>query len=384
MIKPKFIPLVWKQLSRRRVRTALTLVGVALAMFLFSAVQAMQEGVRRATSASAGETTLVVYRENRYCPFTSRLPQHYEERIAQIAGVADLLPIQIVVSNCRTSLDVVTFRGVPPERMDGPFAREFRVIAGSIDEWRKRTDAALLGQALAERRGLRVGDRFDAAGVTVTVAGIVESSRAQDQNVAYVHLPFLQRSAGLRKLGVVTQFNVKVADPSQLETVARAIDQEFAGDSDPTHTTTEQAFVGRAAGDIIRIVSFTRWLGWGCLAAVLALVGNAIVLGVQDRVREHAVLQTLGFNGSLIARLIVAEGLLVALAGGAVGVAAAAAVVHFGRFSLTSEGLSINLTSSLMTTLIGLVLSAGLGVLAGLVPAWQASRREIAHSFRAV
>ena len=66
----------------------------------------------------------------------------------------------------------------------------------------------------------------------------------------------------------------------------------------------------------MQIVGFTRWLGWGSLAAVLALVGNAIVLSVQDRVKEHAVLQTLGFKPSMIGQLVVTEGLIVGILGG--------------------------------------------------------------------
>ncbi|HLL89541.1 MAG TPA: ABC transporter permease [Tepidisphaeraceae bacterium] len=384
MLRPKFLPLVLKQVTRRRVRSTLTVLGVAAAMFLFCAVQAMQAGVREATAATAKETTLVVYRQNRYCPFTSRLPQHYEQRIAALPGVASVVPVQVVVNNCRTSLDVVTFRGVPEEKLAAAFGRQFTVLSGSVAEWQRRTDAALLGEQLAARRGLRAGDRFEAAGVAVTVAGVIRSDRAQDQNVAYVHLPFLQRSAGLRKAGVVTQFNATVDDPAKLDEVAEAIDAEFAKDPDPTSTSSEQAFVARAAQDILRIVAFTRWLGWGCLAAVLALVGNAIVLGVQERVREHAVLQTLGFNGSLIAKLIVAEGLIVGILGGAVGTLAAVAVIRWGRFSLTTEGLSVPVVASATVVVVGLALSAALGVVAGLVPAWQASRREITQCFRAV
>ena len=316
MLRAKFLPFVVKQVTRRPVRAALTVLGVGTAMFLFCVVQAMQAGVREATETTAKDTTLVVYRENRYCPFTSRLPEHYGGRIAELPGVAAVVPMQIVVSNCRTSLDVVTFRGVPEGELAGAYGEAFEFVAGSVAEWQRRSDAAILGETLAERRGLGVGDRFDAAGVTVTVAGVVRSDRPQDRNVAYVHLPFLQQAAGLRKLGVVTQFNVKVDDPSRLESVAAAIDAEFAADTDPTSTSSEQAFVARAAQDVVRIVGFTRWLGWGCLAAVLALVGNAIVLSVQDRVREHAVLQTLGYTGGLIARLIVAEGMLVGLLGG--------------------------------------------------------------------
>ena len=384
MLAPKFIPLVVKQVVRHRTRTLLTLAGVATAMFLFSAVQAMQKGVEEATQTTAADTTLVVYRENRFCPATSRLPEYYLERIRRVPGVASAVPMKIEVTNCRTSLDVVTFRGVPPELFEAQYAPSLTVVSGSLADWTRRTDAALLGETLAKRRGLRVGDRFDALGITVYVAGVIRSDQPQDLNVAYVHLPFLQRSTGAKKLGVVTQFNVKVSDPGRLNEVARAIDDEFRRDPEPTHTSTEKAFVGRAAADVVQIVGFTRWLGWGSLAAVLALVANAIVLGVQDRRREHAVFQTLGFTGGLLARLVVAEGALLGTLGGLAGTVAAFALVRFGHYSLSTEGLSVHATMSAGVLATGLLLAAALGTLAGLVPAWQVSRREITESFRAV
>lgn len=380
----KYFPFVARQITRRRARTLLTVSGVAVAMFLFSAVQAMQAGVKQATQTAADETTLIVYRQNRYCPFASRLPEYYGQRIAQVPGVAAVTPVQVVVSNCRTSLDVVTFRGVPQEQIGALFGDEVKFIEGSLDEWRRRSDAAVIGETLARRRGLSVGDRFDAVGVTVYIAGVIRSTRAQDQNVGYVHLPFLQQSAGARKLGIVTQFNVRVEDSSRLEEIAKAIDAEFSRDPDPTATSSEQAFVARAAQDVVRIAGFAKWLGWGCLAAVLALVGNAIVLSVQDRVREHAVLQTLGFRGSLIAGLTIAESALLALLGGALGALASLAVIRWGAFAITAEGLAVPVIATASVFGIGLALSALLGVLAGLVPAWQASRREITQCFRAV
>ncbi|HYO07907.1 MAG TPA: ABC transporter permease [Tepidisphaeraceae bacterium] len=384
MLSLRFIPLVIKQVTRHRARTLLTVAGVATAMFLFTAVQAMQAGVRQATQATAKDTTLVVYRENRFCPATSRLPQYYGDRIAKIPNVTGVVPMKIVVNNCRTSLDVVTFRGVPEEDFVAQHVPGLQLLSGSVDDWKRRTDAALLGETLASRRGLKVGDRFDAAGVTVYVAGVVRSPEAQDQNVGYVHLDFLQRASGNRKLGVVTQFNVKVSDPAHLDSVARAIDAEFARDPEPTQTSAEKAFVARAAADVVHLVGFTQYLGWGCLAAVLALVGNAIVLSVQDRIKEHAVLQTLGYQGGLIARLIVTEGLLLGLIGGTVGTALALLAIRFGNFSISTDGLSVNMTAGLGVVLIALAASALLGVFAGLVPAVQASRRQITECFRAV
>ena len=217
------------------------------------------------------------------------------------------------------------------------------------------------------------------------MAGVVRSEEAQDRNAAYTHLAFVQEASQRGGTGgVVTQFNVKVDDPMQLDTVADAIDAEFASDQEPTATYAEKAFVARAASDVLEIVDFAAWLGWGALAAVFALVANAIVLAVQDRVRDHAVLQTLGYSGRLIGQLIIAEGMVMGLVGGAIGAAATFAVVEYGRFSLTMEGLNVEVTADPSIVAIGLVMSIAIGILAGLVPAWQASRREIAASFRAV
>jgi putative ABC transport system permease protein len=383
MIAPKFVPLVLKQVWRARLRSVLTVAGVAVAMFLFAAVQAMQAGVEAATTARADDMTLVVYRKDRYCPFTSRMPQSYEQQIRQIPGVAGVVPIKIVVSNCRTSLDVVTFRGVPRDAFLDVFVPQFEIVSGSTDEWQRRSDAALLGETLARRRGLSVGDRFEAAGITVYVAGIIRSSEPQDQNVAYVHLDFLQNASGSRTGGIVTQFNVRLTDPEQIDTVAAAIDQQFAPAQDPTHTSLDKNFVARAAGDVLEIAGFMRWLGWGCLAAVLALVANAIVLSVQDRVREHAILQTLGFDGLKVARLIISEGVVLSVVGAVVGCAASLAFLSYAALALTVESHSIPMKPTPAIFIWGVLIAAVVGVLAGLVPAWQASRREIVTCFRA-
>jgi putative ABC transport system permease protein len=376
-------PYVIKQIARNRVRSVLTVLGIAIAMFLFTSVQAMNRGVTIATTATANDTTLVVYREDRFCPATSQLPQDYQARIEGVDGVEVATPMKIVVSNCRTSLDVVTFRGVPKQEfMNGP-GREFELIDGSVEDWYSRTDAALLGETLAQRRGLRAGMMFDAAGITAYVAGIVRSSNPQDQNVAYTALEFVQL-AGRDQLGIVTQFNVKVTDSSQLDRVADEIDELFRTAQEPTATFSEKAFIGRVADDIIEIVGFARWLGLGCLAAVLTLVANSIVLGVQSRVSEHAVLQTLGFSARLVAALIIAEGIVLSIVGGGLGAIAAVLVAKFGSFAFSVEGTTIPIVANAALLVWGIAICGFIGVVAGLIPAWQASRREIAACFRAV
>ena len=67
MSTARFLPYVFRQLTRHRVRTVLTMSGIAVAMFLFTSVRAMQDGVSAATKQTADDTTLVVYRKDRFC-----------------------------------------------------------------------------------------------------------------------------------------------------------------------------------------------------------------------------------------------------------------------------------------------------------------------------
>jgi putative ABC transport system permease protein len=378
------VPITWKNLSRRTLRTTLTVAGIAVATFLFAFVESMRDGVRRATEAGASETTLVVYRQNRFCPFASQLPQSYASAIARIPGVRAAVPIKIVVSNCRASLDVVTFRGVPDEGfLDGKM-RTARMVSGSVEAWRSRGDAALVGAALAERRRLRPGDRFTAAGVSTWVAGVFESPDVQDRNVAYVHLPFLQETAQRGGTGgIVTQFNVEVDDHASLEPVAAAIDALFASDQFPTTTRPESAFVARAARDVLAIVDFASVVGWASLAAVFALIANAIALAVRDRVRDHAILQTLGFTGGTLAWTVLLEATMLGLAGGAIGAIGAYGVLRAAGINFTMEGVSIEVAAGLAVTAAGIGIAALLGAVAGMVPAWGAARREIVQGLRA-
>ncbi len=374
------LKLAWIQLVRHRVRSLLTILGVASGMFLFTAVETLQRSLAKATAASAADTTLVVYRQNRFCPSASRLPEHYADEIRRIDGVREVVPVQIVVNNCGASLDVVTFRGVPSDLLR-KFAPEITIIDGSEDAWQRRDDGALLGEIFARRRGLKSGDRFDAAGVTVTVSGIIRSPFAQDNNVAYVKLPFLQQ-ASRAGLGVVTQFNVRVNDSKQLEPVAKAIDEMFRSGQEPTDTRPEKAFFAETASELIELIGFTRWLGVGAVLAVGGLVANALLLVVRGRVKENAVLRTLGFPGRAIAWLVLSEGGMLGLAGGVVGVGLAAIFLRWQSFTMGNEGQTLAIQPDATVIAIGVGAALMLGIFASLWPAFQAMTQPIVKNLR--
>jgi len=175
------LKLAWIQRIRHRVRSLLTILGVASGMFLFTAVESLQRSLAKATEASAADTTLVVYRQNRFCPSASRLPEHYADEIRRIDGVREVVPVQIVVNNCRAALHVVPFRGLPdaPLRKSRP---RIRIPGRAQGAWRapQPTATRLAPRAGAPWRGpavqptLRSGGGLQSQGQPPLVRGKLE------------------------------------------------------------------------------------------------------------------------------------------------------------------------------------------------------------------
>jgi putative ABC transport system permease protein len=378
----RFIPYVLKGLWRHRTRTALTVSGAAVALFVFCFVGSVQEGLAGLTKGQQAERTLIVFQANRFCPSTSRLPQDYARTIAKVPGVADVVPIRVFMNNCRASLDLVVFHGLPVDKLKT--ARDLKLTAGDWSEFEKRQDSALVGQAVARRRNLGVGQKFTIGELTVTVAGVFASSRPAEENFIYTQLDFLQRTKGLNSIGAVTQFEVKLAEGAEAEAVVKAIDDNFRGGPVATDTRPKGVFEANAVGDLAELITFANYLGYACVGLVLALVATTTVMAVQDRIREHAVLQTLGFTSAKIFGLVMIESVVVSLVGGLLGIGGALAILAVGGMAIGTEGVSIAFRGSSMLAVTGFGVSLVVGLLAGLFPAWQAARAEIVASLRHV
>lgn len=377
----KFAPYVLKSLWGHRVRTLLTVSGSAVALFVFAFIGAAQQGLTDMTKGQQAERTLIVFQANRFCPSTSRLPEDYADTIRKVPGVKDVVPIQVFINNCRASLDLVLFHGLPPQKLKT--ARNLKMISGDRAAFDKQTDAALAGSALAKRRNLSPGQKFTIGEITVTVVGTFAAETPAEENVLYTHLDFLQRAKGRNGVGVATMFEVHLNEDADPQAVSRQIDAEFRTDRVPTDTRPKGVFQASVVGDLIELIGWANFLGYACVGLVLALVGTTTVMAVQDRIREHAMLQAIGYSGPRVFRLVLAEGILVSLAGGALGVGAALAVLWWSRLAIGTEGVTITLSPSLTLLVQGLIVSAVVGFVASLVPAWRAASAEIVVALRA-
>ncbi|NUP96867.1 MAG: ABC transporter permease [Planctomycetaceae bacterium] len=376
----KLLRLVVKNLRRRPMRTLLTVGGVACAMLMLVLVQSLGAGLDAALSGSEAARTLIVYRLNRYCPQTSFLPEWYGPRIEQLAGVTSVLPVKVYLNNCRASLDIVPFNGVPAERLAG--SRKFDVLDGDYGRFLAERDAALVGRSFAERKNLAVGDQFRFGGINVKVAGIFGSSEPVEEGTVVTHLEYLQRAVAVNRLGTVTQFEVKIDDPARAKEISAQIDDLFRTAPEPTDTRPRILFLEHATRDLREILRFAELLGLACVAVVLALVANTVAMSVQERVREFGVFRTLGFHARHVAALVIGEALVLALSGGALGLGAALAVIRFSSLTIGAEGVPVSFSTQPELIVRGFAIALATGLIAGLAPAIRSSRSEIVASLR--
>lgn len=376
----RLIPYILKSLWRNHTRTLLTTSGAAVAIFVYSAVTAVGDGFDRFLRGHEAERALIVFQANRFCPATSRLPEDYGATIGQVPGVAGVLPIQVFTNNCRASLDAVVFHGLPAGELRR--ARGIELVDGDWSAFQGRHDAAVVGRAVAGRRGLAPGEAFTVGNVTVHVAGVFRAERPSEENLIYTHLPFLQYTPGFGAAGMVTQFEVQLDSRADAQAVAATIDEHFRGGPVPTSTSSKAAFLAATVADLVELVEMLRYLGYACLGLVVALVATTTLMAVQDRVAEHAVLQTIGFSAPRVFSLVLAESLIMATLGGAAGVAAAAALLAVTNPAVGTEAVTIALRPSLFLAGSGLAVSAAVGLLSGLAPAWQAARVDLVSALR--
>ena len=376
----KFLPYVFKGLWGHRARTMLTVSGTAVALFVFCFVNSVQNSLRQLTQDERSQRTLIVFQENRFCPQSSRLPQDYTRYLEKLPQVAEVVPIKVFTNNCRASLDAIVFQGMPADKLRS--SRNLELIDGNWNGFENQDDAALVGEAVAGRRNLKVGQKFSIGDVSIQVAGVFRSDTPSEDNLIYTHLEFLQRARGKNDVGTVTQLEVHLNENADVETVSQAIDHHYRGGPVSTTTRTKGMFQADTLSDLAELIGFIHWLGYACVGLVLALVATTTVMSVQDRIKEHGVLQTIGLRPNRIFQLVVFESTLLSVFGGILGIGFGFTYLAFSGMSVAAEGVSLTFRPTVELLTVGVAVSLMVGLLAGVAPGLQAARTRIVNSLR--
>jgi putative ABC transport system permease protein len=265
---------------------------------------------------------------------------------------------------------------------------EFRVPDEQWEAFRSDRQGIVVGAKLAQRFGWKVGDKvpLKAPGYLgggswdFNVRGIYTGSRPQDDTgQMWIQHKYFYEKAPPYWQGIVGWYVVRVEDPAAALSVAKAIDREFANSTSETRTQTESAFAASWMKQMGNIEFLILAIGSVVFFTLLLVTGNTMAIAVRERTGELAVLKAVGYSDRFVLGLVLAESVLIAGVGGAIGLWLARGMV---AQDLTNGILLLFLPASALAAGVGVAL--GTGVLAGLLPAISAMRLSVVDALRRI
>ena len=382
----KFIGLALKSAKRSKRRTALTVISVALAVFLFSSLRAVLDGFD-AVSAASSATRLVTIRST---SMIFSMPSSHAEIVRGTPGVQDLTWANWFGGIYKDPKNFFGQFAIEPES----YLRMYPEIQLTPEEHKAFVEdrtGCIVGDGLAKKYGFKVGDKLTLqVGIPVygsqdfdfTIRGVYHAGGAavDNQSMMFQWKYADERSTPKGQIGWLV---TKIDNPDRATQLAGVIDQKFENSPYETKTQTEQAFSASFAS---MLGNLNLLLGSVALAVVLTtlfVAGNTMAMSVRERTTEIAVMRTLGFQTGTVFLLVVGEGLVVSLLGGAAGAVLARLIVNGEALGLTGGFIpAFGVTNRNLA--VGLGLSALIGVMAALLPAAMASRLKIVDALRRV
>jgi putative ABC transport system permease protein len=382
----KFLSLVWSNLKRKKLRTALTLLSVFIAFLLYGLLGAINEAFTAGVTMAGADRLVVRHKVS----LIMSLPQSHRVRMESVPGVA--AAVHFSWFNGIYQNEPKNFFGSFPVSDPEAFLEmypEFLLPEEQKQAWLKTRTGAVVGEALADRFGWKIGDRIplsspiypregDGAWEFEIVGIFAGAKKGTDTSGFYFRYDYFDEARANSK-GEVGWYVVQVDDPDRATEVAQAIDSNFANSPYETKAEPEGAFAQGFAQQMGDIATIFIAIVSAVFFTILLVAGNTMAQAVRERTEELGVLKAMGFTNELVLALVLAESCLIAAVGGLAGLGLAWLVTAGGSpvpamlpvFYLPWRYL-----------VIGVALTALLGIVAGILPALQAMRLHIAVALR--
>ena len=376
--------MIWRNLSRRKARTLLTVVGIAIGIAAIVALRATADGLTNyyALFGGSGADLLITQEESVDVMFSAIKEEvgpelaHLPE-VERVAGVlvtfasVEGVPYFIVFGYDPHEFAIQHFRIVEGEGLSRGQTLATRAVGRRGPVLDRRTGKPLiLGRMAAQNLEKEIGDALKLYEVTYRVVGIYETGKPIEESGAVVSLQEAQAMAG--KPRQVNAYQVQLKDLGQMKQVRQRIQRRF-----PDLTVSASADFA----DEQEMLAYMRGFTWAVslLAMLIGGVGvmNTMLMSVFERTREIGVLRAVGWRKGRVLVMILKESLVLSSLGGLIGVGLGVGAVRvLARMPATVGILSGTLSDTFSSALFLQVLTVtfALGVVGGLYPAWRASR----------
>ena len=381
----KFLPLVWAGLKRKRLRTILTLLSIFIAFILFAFLGAIKEAFLGGVTMAGQDRLITRHRVS----LIQTLPESYTNRIKSLPGVAAICGQTWFGGIYQEPSNFFPTFPVEPESFLGMFP-EYILKEAEKKAWLATRTGAVVGRTTADRFKWKIGDRIpikspiwgEPAGQSqweFEIVGIFDGAKkAADLSGFFFRYDYFEEARQQNK-SQIGWFTVRIADPQRAPQIAAQIDEDFANSPYETKTEPEGAFAAGFASQVGDIASIVTAVVGAVFFTILLVAGNTMAQSVRERTEELGVLKAMGFPNGLVLVLVLSESCFIAMLGGLGGLAVAWLIISAGNPVPSLLPVFYLPPQSLMS---GALLAVALGIIAGVLPAWQAMQVRIAEALR--
>lgn len=379
--------LVWRNLLRRPLRSVLTVLSLVVAIFLICGLRTL------ITTLNAG----VEYADSRRLAAMSAvslfgaLPMKYQAEIEKIPGVEMTTKFQWFGGYYRSQKNFFAQFAIDPDTMFEMYP-ECQVPAEEIAAFKKNRTSCVIGRQLAKDFGWKVGDTVPIIGALhphpddtawqFQVAGIYHSDVPNfDNRTMFFHWEYFQQT--LEQGGVppaVGVFSIRVQRGTDVAQVISDVEQAFATSDQRVNCQTEAEFSRQFVTMFGNVPLFVGWIGSGVVIAILLASINTMLMALREQTLDIGIMKALGFTDGAMFGTLLAQALFLCGLGGGLGMLLAWAMQDAIADGLASMFPGFVIKGSTFAIAAGVTLL--LGLLAGLLPAWNARRLRPVQALR--
>lgn len=377
-----------KNLTRKKIRTALTILGITLSISFTVGLLSVSEGFLSTfnnTLSRRGVDMFIFSKKAGTSPLFMGglseklvIPGNYVEKIKKIENVDLVVPVSVAYAN----LDVFTLGvpfiidGIPPEVL--PKLRvHSELLSGRLlnkdDKY-----SLLLGYTVAKERNLKVGDEYTVLDIPFKIVGIYKQEGTLVDMKVNAPLRIIQEiKGGKNKIDYIM---LRVKNIEKIKEIEKNIKKEFPSLS----TYTLKEIIGQAREILLVARAVHLSISSFALMVGILFIACTMIMSISERVREFSTLRVIGASKKFIFFLTLSEAIILSSISGILGCIGgyflSKLIVYFVKYLVKVSYL--NTYVSWRIFIYGILISILCGVISGVFPAWGIAKRNISEGLR--
>lgn len=387
----KFLPFIWRQLTRNKLRSVLTAGAISLAVALVCLLLTMPAGMNALLDDVASNSRVVVHNE---AGLVYPLPYSYLQKIRAMPGVVGAASWTWFggVFREEKGVEFPNF-AIEPDPI-GVVWEDWGIDPQQLEAFRRNRDGALVGRGTLQANQWKIGDLVTLKStiwpleLQFEIVGEIPSDRAPHFWFQREYLDQALRASTGRGLDFLGTVWLRVDDPARIGPLMREIDEGFRNSEAITASETEKSYFANFFSMLQGLVTVILIVTGLVALCIVFIAANTASMAVRERIGEIAVLKALGFSRRLIFSTLLAEAVLLAAVGGLVGALGALGLTQLIHTQAKGWNPALGPLGSFIVTetilVQGLFLALFVGMLSGVVPALGAARKSVAATLREV